>query len=70
MARITIYLDEKLENKIRLRARNAHLSVSKWIAQTIEAQYRDSWLPEVLASLGSWTDGPDLKSIRASFGRD
>lgn len=70
MSQITIYLDEKLERKIRQRAKTAKLSVSKWIANTVEAQERDSWPADVLASFGAWNDIPDLKSIRTSYGRD
>ena len=70
MSQITIYLDEKLEHKIRQRAKTARLSVSKWIANTIEAQERDSWPADILASFGTWKEFPDLKSIRASYGRD
>ena len=70
MSQITIYLNAKTEHKIRQRAKAARLSVSKWIANTIEAQDRDAWPPDVVASFGTWNDVPDLKTIRASYGRD
>ena len=70
MGRITIYLNDNLEKNVRRRAKAEGLSVSKWIAQTIEDHECAKWPSSVLASFGSWTYMPDLKTIRATYGKD
>ena len=70
MSQITIYLEEALVRKVRRRAKAEGLSVSKWIAKTIESAEHDSWPAHVRDSFGSWSGVPDLKAIRSSYGKD
>lgn len=70
MSQLTIYLEDELEAKVRSRAKQEGLSVSKWIAKTIESSEKDVWPAHVLASFGTWEDFPDLAELRASHGPD
>lgn len=44
LAKLSFYLHETLEHKIRQRPKTARLSVPKCLANTFEARERDSWL--------------------------
>ena len=71
MSQVTIYIEDKLEQKVRHNAKAQGISVSKWIVGAIEANDRDSWPPQVVESFGTWGDDvPELAAIRASFGQD
>ncbi|MBI2687033.1 MAG: ribbon-helix-helix protein, CopG family [Acidobacteria bacterium] len=70
MSQITIYLDDSLESKVRQRAKQEGISVSKWIANAIVASEHDVWPEHVLASFGTWTDVPDLEELRRGYGKD
>jgi len=64
MGQVTIYLDDTLEAKMKLAAKEMQLSQSKWIATLIEEKVSDSW-PESIKSLaGAWKDFPTLEEIR------
>jgi hypothetical protein len=70
MSQITIYLEDALEEEVRERAKIEGLSVSKWIARAIEANKRDAWPPDILASFGTWDDVPSLEELRRGYGKD
>ncbi|MBM3788552.1 MAG: CopG family transcriptional regulator [Acidobacteria bacterium] len=70
MGQFTIYLDDQLEERARREARQQGISVSKWIANRIEAGPRKQWSPEALAELGTWKDFPSLEEIRKNDGED
>ena len=70
MSQLTIYLDDSLEEKVRQRAKLEGLSVSKWIAKSIQSSERDVWPPHVLESFGTWDDVPDVEELRRALGTD
>jgi hypothetical protein len=70
MSQITIYLDSATEKKVRRRAKEDGISVSKWIVKTIAGNERDAWPTSVVQAFGSWSDVPEQKAIRRSYGRD
>ena len=70
MSQITIYLEDTLEEKVRERAKLEGVSVSKWIAKSIEANERDVWPAHVLASFGTWDDLESLEELRRGYGTD
>jgi hypothetical protein len=64
MTRVTIYLDEAAERRVRAAARKSRVSVSRWVAELIESRTRTDWPPEVRQLAGAWPDFPDLQEIR------
>ncbi|PID76472.1 MAG: CopG family transcriptional regulator [Deltaproteobacteria bacterium] len=68
MAQVTIYLDSKIEDKLKKAAKSSKLSVSKWVAKIIEEKVTTQWSPEVVDLAGSWQDDfPALETIRADI---
>ena len=71
MAQITLYLEDHLENELQRIAKSQGLSNSKWVANLIARQLRDTWPADVLEMAGSWNDDfPLAEEIRSSQGLD
>jgi hypothetical protein len=65
MTRVTIYLDDATERRVKAAARKSGVSVSRWVADLIEGRTRTDWPTEVRQLAGAWPDFPDLKEIRS-----
>jgi hypothetical protein len=70
MSQITIYLPDDIENKARKAAKVKGTSVSRWIAERVVETLEDSWPKGVLDAAGAIPAFPDLKEIRAGYGKD
>jgi hypothetical protein len=70
VAQITIYLDDAAERRVKMAARKAGVSVSRWVADLVENRTRTEWPAEVLELAGAWPDFPDLEELRAQTGED
>ena len=70
MNQITLYVDENTQSKMRLRAKKAGLSISKWLTRLINKEINQNWPEEIKAMPGSWNDFPNLSDIRAGTGKD
>jgi hypothetical protein len=70
MGQITIYLDEASETKLKLAAKSAGLSVSRWLAEIIQERTCTEWPEEVKSLAGAWPDFPDLEELRAASHQD
>jgi hypothetical protein len=71
MGQVTIYLDNEIENKMKLAARTNHMSVSKWVAGLIREKISTEWPQGVVNLAGSWEkDFPLLAEIRSTEGED
>ena len=65
MAQITIYIDNKLEEKIKEIAKNTGQSISKYISSAVELKLNNAWDEDIKNLSGSWSDFPTLKDIRS-----
>ncbi len=71
MGQVTIYLESKIENKLKAAAQTSHLSVSKWIANIIKEKIATEWPQDVVNLAGSWKeDFPTLEEIRSTHAID
>ena len=70
MAQITLYLDEKLEARLRAAAQAANLSQSRWVANLIAEKLNDEWPAAVAALAGAWPDLPEAETLRTTLGQD
>jgi hypothetical protein len=70
MAQITIYLPDDIENKARKAAKVKGTSVSRWIAERVVETLEHAWPKSVLDAAGAIPEFPDLKEIRAGYGKD
>lgn len=66
MAKITIYIDNNLEKKIKEVSKNTGQSISKYILNTIEQKLNNSWNEDIKNLSGSWSDFPTLEEIRSN----
>jgi hypothetical protein len=70
MGQVTLYLDPETESKMKVAAKAAGVSQSRWVAGLIQEKTATQW-PESIAKLaGSWSneDFPSLEEIRAGMG--
>lgn len=67
MGKVTIYLDDEIEAKVRAAAKAENLSQSKWVAQLIKEKTADQWPESVVKLAGTWNDMPTVEEIRSSL---
>ncbi len=70
MSQVTIYINNNLEEKIKKVAQSMNISISKFIANTVEQQLRDEWPDSIKQFSGSWDNFSDATEIRESQGQD
>ena len=64
MAKITIYLPDDLERKVRKTAEQNRTSVSRWFASQVSRNLNSAWPSEFLEALGSCPDFPSQEDLR------
>jgi len=70
MSQVTIYLEEEVEQKMKLAAQSANLSKSKWIAKLIQDKVANEWPQSIVNLSGAWEDLPTTDILRANMGTD
>ncbi|MGH7885143.1 MAG: CopG family transcriptional regulator [Thermodesulfobacteriota bacterium] len=70
MGQITIYLDARIEKKIRKEAELKKVSNSKFIADILMEKFENNWPESIINLAGTWKDFPDAEEIRSSSGTD
>jgi predicted transcriptional regulator len=70
MAKITIYLPDEVEARVRKAARKEHTSVRRWIASQVIEKVNAAWPVEVLEAFGAIPDFPDAEELRRGYGED
>lgn len=64
MAQVTIYMENSLEEKVKQMAKDTGVSISKFIASSLEKNLDNSWSKDVKNLQGSWGDFPSVEEIR------
>jgi hypothetical protein len=70
MAKITIYLRDEVESKVRKAAWSDGVSVSRWIAARVSSLVDDGPAVELLRLAGMCPDFPDIEQLREGIGSD
>jgi hypothetical protein len=70
MAQVTLYLDEDTEIRMKRAAKDAGLSVSRWVANLIREKTADRWPESVREMMGSWPDAPTADELRENTAVD
>ena len=70
MAQVTIYINNNLETKIKETAKSLNISISKFISGVLEKQIQHEWDPSTKELAGSWSDFPDIETIRSVDAKD
>ena len=70
MAQVTIYIPNALESQVKTMAASLGISISKFIAGTLEQKVQNEWSGSVRELAGAWSDFPDLEDIRANQKQD
>ncbi len=70
MAQVTIYMNELLEQQVKTLASSMNLSISKFIATTLEQKVDEQWDSSLKKLSGSWSDFPDLEVLRSNMSED
>ncbi len=67
MAQLHCYVPDEVAKKLRQRADNAHLSVSKYLAQLIKKEIGDEWPEGYFDIFGSWEGAPLERPEQGNF---
>ena len=72
MGQVTLYLDPETESKMKVAAKTAGISQSRWVADLIREKTATRWPESFVKLAGSWSDDdfPSLAEIRAGIGED
>lgn len=70
MAQVTIYINSSLEAKIKETAKSLNISISKFISGILEKQIQNEWDPSTKELAGSWSNFPDIETIRSVDAKD
>jgi hypothetical protein len=70
MSQLTLYLDPETEAKMKMAAKAAGVSQSRWVADLIREKTASRWPASVARLAGAWADFPTAEEIRAGLGED
>jgi len=70
MRRVTLNLEDDLEEKMAIAAKSAQMSKSKWVSQLIKEKVVNEWPESINDLAGAWQDTLTLEEIRSGAGRD
>lgn len=70
MGQITLYLDAETETKMKVAAKAAGVSQSRWVADLIREKAATHWPESIVRLAGAWADFPTAEEIRAGLGED
>ena len=70
MARITLYLDDDSQARMKEAARAAGVSQSGWVVDLIRARTAPAWPSSVIELAGVWADMPEVEELREGAGKD
>jgi len=70
MGQVTLYLDTKTESKMKIAAKAAGVSQSRWVAELIREKTAAEWPESVVRLAGAWPDFPTAEELRAGLGED
>ena len=70
MGRVTIYLEDEVEEKMSAAAKAEHLSKSKWVASLIKAKVASEWPESITHLAGARKDLSLAEEDRVSLGQD
>jgi len=70
MAQVTIYMDNKLESKVKELASSTGVSISKFISKILEKKITNTWSDEVIELSGKWNDFISVEDIRNTKAKD
>ena len=66
MGKVTFYLDDETEAKMRATAQASQLPVSQWVVQLIQQELSTQWPAEVVELAGAWPDFPSACQLRTA----
>ena len=64
MGQITLYLDNETAARMKSAAEAEGVSQSKWVVRLIRQKTVSQWPENVVSLAGTWTDLPNVKSLR------
>ncbi len=70
MGQVTLYLDSETEAKMKAAAKEAGLSVSRWVVDLIGAKTAARWPASVARLAGAWSDMPEAEELRSGLTED
>jgi hypothetical protein len=70
VARITVYLEDNIAEKLRSLAESSGVSVSNLVADLIHTKIANKWPESITQLAGAWPDFPSLNEIRQEDPKD
>jgi len=69
MAQIHCYIPDEMAEQLHQKAKHAHLSVSKYLANLIKNELGSTWPDDYFDLFGSWEGGPLERPAQGAYER-
>lgn len=67
MAQLHFYIPDSVADKIKLKAKHAHLPVSKYLAELVKREVVDQWPEDYFNNFGKWQGESLQRPVQGSF---
>ena len=64
MAQLHFYIPDAVADKIKFKAKHAHLSVSRYLAELVKREVEDQWPEDYFDHFGKWQGEPLERPIQ------
>lgn len=58
MAQLHFYIPDLIAERVKIKAENAHLSVSKYLAELVKREVANQWPEDYFDNFGNWQGEP------------
>ena len=70
MGQVTLYLDPETVERMKVAAKAAGVSQSRWVAELIRDKTATEWPASIARLAGAWSDLPSLEELREGLPED
>jgi len=67
MAQLHFYIPDSVADEIKLKAKHAHLSLSKYLAELVKREVVNQWPENYFDHFGQWEGAPLQRQTQGTF---
>ena len=67
MAQLHFYISDSVADKIKVKAEQAHLPVSRYLAELVKREFANQWPEDYFEVFGKWEGDPLQRPIQEAY---